>query len=104
MSDEDPPTQSAGDLEEETGPWWDGYEASSAQRWAALVVAGGLVAIIAGTVISLTAGGCVLDRTSYYGDCTSFAREPWFGVAVLVTVGAALVGSVLGVRDIGSRR
>lgn len=79
------------------------YEASRAQKGAALVAAGGLVLLIAGTVMRLTAGRCILPRTTALGTtCGGVVAEPWFGVLALVTVGAAGVGTVLAIRDLTS--
>lgn len=79
------------------------YEASRAQRGAALVVAGGLILLIAGTVMRLSAGRCIVPRTTELGTtCGGVVGEPWFGVVALVTVGAAAVGTVLAIRDLTS--
>lgn len=82
----------------------DGYEASRTQRGAALVVAGGLVVLIAGTVMSLAAGGCISPRSEpHLGySCAGVLAEPWFGLVALVTVAAAALGSVLALRDLSS--
>lgn len=78
--------------------------ASPLQKGVALVVAGGLLLLIAGTVVTLNTGGCLFDRSGYYVDCTGVVRAPWFGLTVLVTVAAATVGTVLALRDLSRTR
>jgi hypothetical protein len=82
----------------------DGYESSRAQRGAAFLVAAGLVVLIAGTVVSLSAGGCLgpLKEPMYDYSCAGVITAPWFGVVSLVTVAAAVVGTILAVRDLTS--
>lgn len=90
------------DGEADRGP---AYEPTRAQQGAALVTAAGLVLLIAGTVMRLTAGRCVFPRTTSFGtSCEAVVAEPWFGVLAFVTVGAAAVGAVLGIRDLSSGR
>lgn len=79
-----------------------GYDATRAQLTTALVVAAGLVTLIAGTVVTLSAGGCISPRSvpAFGYSCAGVITEPWFAIVSLITVAAAAVGTVLAVRDL----